>query len=168
MDDRDRRILTVIQENFPLTPDPWVQVAEEVSILPGAVPPTADEVRDRVARMRADGVIRRIGAILDARSLGIVTILVAAKVPEDRIDEFAGIVNENPRVTHNYQRPGPYTVWFTLWGESRDEIEKTVKNIGRRTGIDEISLFPAVKTYKIRAVFDVENRSGDTSTNDVP
>lgn len=168
MDDRDRRILTVIQENFPLIPDPWAQVAEEASAPPDAVLLTGDEVRRRVARMREDGVIRRIGAILDARFLGIVTILVAAKVPEDRIDGFAEVVNENPRVTHNYQRPGPYTVWFTLWGESRNEIEETVEDIGRRTGIDEISLFPAVKTYKIRAVFDVVNRSGDTSTNDVP
>jgi hypothetical protein len=65
-------------------------------------------------------------------------------------------------VTHNYQRPGPYTVWFTLWGESREEIERTVEDIGRRTGISEISLFPAVKTYKIRAVFDVENKTDDT------
>ena len=166
MDDIDRRILAVIQEEFPLTPDPWEQVAELAAVSPGTAPLTGDEVRRRVARMRADGVIRRIGAVLDARSLGIVTMLVAAVVPEDRVDEFAGVVNENPRVTHNYQRPGPYTVWFTLWGESRDEIEKTVEDIGRRTGIYEISLFPAVKIYKIRAVFDVENRNGDTSTGD--
>ena len=148
-------------------PDPWSQVAELAAVdASGEISLTGDEVRRRVARMRDDGVIRRIGAVLDARSLGIVTMLVAAKVPEDRIEAFAKTVNENPRVTHNYQRPGPYTIWFTLWGESRDEVEKTVEDIGRRTGIDELSLFPAVKTYKIRAVFDVENRSGDTSTGD--
>jgi len=168
MDDIDRSILAVIQEGFPLTPGPWDQVAELAELPPGTTALSGDEVFHRVVRMRTDGVIRRIGAVLDARSLGIVTILVAARVPEDRIDEFTEAVNENPRVTHNYQRPGPYTVWFTLWGESREEIEKAVEDIGRRTGIDEISLFPAVKTYKIRAVFNVEDRSGDTSTGDAP
>ncbi|MBN1880921.1 MAG: AsnC family transcriptional regulator [Deltaproteobacteria bacterium] len=167
MDDIDRRILAVIQEDFPLTPDPWERVAKTaMADSPDVLTLTGDEVRRRVARMQKGGVIRRIGAVLNPRSLGIVTMLVAAKVPEDRIDEFAQTVNENPRVTHNYQRPGPYTVWFTLWGKSRGEIEETVDEIGRRTGIDEISLFPAVKTYKIRAVFDVKSKKGDASTGD--
>jgi len=164
MDDIDRGILAVIQENFPLDFDPWARVAEMlVAEAPGKVPITGDEVRRRVACMRESGVIRRIGAVLDARSLGVVTILAAAKVPEDRIDAFARTVNENPRVTHNYQRPGPYTVWFTLWGRSMGEIEKMVEDVRRQTGVDEISLFPAKKTYKIRAVFDVKNGTGDVS-----
>jgi DNA-binding Lrp family transcriptional regulator len=173
MDDIDHRILAVIQEEFPLDPDPWARVAERVGGMPvgdaaGEVSVTGDEVRRRVARMRESGVIRRIGAVLDARSLGVVTILVAAKVPEDRIDAFARTVNENPRVTHNYQRPGPYTVWFTLWGESTEEIERAVEDIRRRTGVNEISLFPATKTYKIRAVFDVKNKNEDASPSDAP
>jgi len=168
MDDIDRSILAVIQEGFPLTPDPWDQVAELAELPPGTTALSGDEVFHRVVRMRTDGVIRRIGAVLDARSLGIVTILVAARVPEDRIDEFTEAVNENPRVTHNYQRPGPYTVWFTLWGESTDEIRRTVDVIKRRTGIDEISLFPATKTYKIRAVFDMTERNNGTFSGGTP
>ena len=148
-----------------MDPDPWERVAELVAAeTPDAGPLTGDEVIRRVSRMRKEGVIRRIGAVLDARSLGVVTMLVAAHVPEDRIDKFADAVNENPRVTHNYQRPGPYTVWFTLWGESADDIRRTVDDIRRRTGIDEISLFPAVKTYKIRAVFDMEAQNSRTSS----
>jgi len=169
MDERDRRILAVIQEEFPLDPDPWERVAAKASAdIPGAPPLTGDEVIRRVSRMRKEGVIRRIGAVLDARSLGVVTMLVAARVPENRVDEFAAVVNENPRVTHNYQRPGPYTVWFTLWGESTDEIRRTVDVIKRRTGIDEISLFPATKTYKIRAVFDMTERNNGTFSGGTP
>ncbi len=92
--------------------------------------------------------------MLDAAALGIVTTLCAAKVPKEKIDSFAEAVNSKRRVTHNYLRDGRYNVWFTLWGKSNKEIDDTLAKIKEKTKVDEISLFPSLKTYKIRAVFD--------------
>jgi DNA-binding Lrp family transcriptional regulator len=91
--------------------------------------------------------------VLDAGSVGVVTILCAARVDPGRIEEAAEAVSSFRRVTHNYQREGDYDLWFTVWANDDKELDDTIGEIERKAAISVIRL-PAVKTYKIRAVFD--------------
>ena len=148
LDSIDSAILNRIQSDFPITSRPWLTVADELDL-------TEKEVLDRVARLKADGIIRRIGGNLVPGKLGFVSTLCAASVPDDKIDHFAEIVNRYPGVTHNYQRDNTYNVWFTFIAPSRDEIEKNLKQIAKDSGIDDILNLPATKVFKIRAEFEV-------------
>ena len=148
LDSIDSAILNRIQSDFPITSRPWLTVADELDL-------TEKEVLDRVARLKDDGIIRRIGGNLVPGKLGFVSTLCAASVPEDKIDHFAEIVNRYPGVTHNYQRDNTYNVWFTFIAPSRDEIEKNLKQIAKDSGIDDILNLPATKVFKIRAEFEV-------------
>ena len=148
LDSTDSAILNRIQSDFPITSRPWLTVADELDL-------TEKEVLDRVARLKADGIIRRIGGNLVPGKLGFVSTLCAARVPDDKIDHFAEIVNRYPGVTHNYQRDNTYNVWFTFIAPSRDEIEKNLKQIAKESGIDDILNLPATKVFKIRAEFEV-------------
>lgn len=148
LDSTDSAILNRIQSDFPITSRPWLTVADELDL-------TEKEVLDRVARLKADGIIRRIGGNLVPGKLGFVSTLCAARVPDDKIDHFAEIVNRYPGVTHNYQRDNTYNVWFTFIAPSRDEIEKNLKQIAKDSGIDDILNLPATKVFKIRAEFEV-------------
>ena len=147
MDDIDKDILRIIQEDFPLSERPYDDLAEDLGL-------SSEGLLRRVMGLKDTGVIRRIGAVLNSGALGIVTTLCAAKVPKDKINTFAEVVNSKDRVTHNYLRDGRYNVWFTLWGKSDKEINDSITEIKEKTKVDEISLFPSLKTYKIRAVFD--------------
>ena len=148
LDSTDSAILNRIQSDFPITPRPYLTVADELDL-------TEKEVLDRVARLKADGIIRRIGGNLVPGKLGFVSTLCAASVPVDKIDYFAEIVNRYPGVTHNYQRDNAYNVWFTFIAPSMDEIEKNLKKIVADSGIDDILNLPATKVFKIRAEFEV-------------
>ena len=148
LDPTDSAILNRIQSDFPITSRPWLTVADELDL-------TEKEVLDRVARLKADGIIRRIGGNLVPGKLGFVSTLCAASVPDDKVDNFAEIVNRYPGVTHNYQRDNTYNVWFTFIAPSRDEIEKNLKQIAKDSGIDNILNLPATKVFKIRAEFEV-------------
>ena len=148
LDPIDSAILNRIQSDFPITSRPFLAVANELGL-------TEKDVLDRVARLKADGIIRRIGGNLVPGKLGFVSTLCAASVPADKIDHFAEIVNRYPGVTHNYQRDNTYNVWFTFIAPSRDEIEKNLKQIAEDTGVDDILNLPATKVFKIRAKFDV-------------
>lgn len=148
LDPADSAILNRIQSDFPITSRPWLTVANELGL-------SEEEVLDRVARLKADGIIRRIGGNLVPGKLGFVSTLCAASVPEDKIDQFAEIVNRYPGVTHNYQRDSTYNVWFTFIASSRDEIKKNLKQIAKDSGIDDILNLPATKVFKIRAEFEV-------------
>ena len=148
LDSTDSTILNRIQSDFPITSRPYLTVADELDL-------TEKEVLERVARLKADGIIRRIGGNLVPGKLGFVSTLCAASVPVDKIDYFAEIVNRYPGVTHNYQRDNAYNVWFTFIAPSMDEIEKNLKKIAADSGIDDILNLPATKVFKIRAEFEV-------------
>ena len=148
MDEVDRAILNRIQSKFPLTPQPYLTIAEELGL-------TETEVIDRLRRLKAEGIIRRIGGNFVPEKLGFVSTLCAARVPEDKIADFAEAVNRHPGVTHNYQRDNHFNVWFTYIAPSRAEIEENLRRISEETGVDTILNLPATKVFKIRAKFDV-------------
>ena len=148
IDEIDSAILNRIQSDFPITSRPFLSVAEELGV-------TEKEVLARVARLKSDGIIRRIGGNFVPGKLGFVSTLCAARVPADEIDRFAEIVNRYPGVTHNYQRDNTYNVWFTFIAPSMEEIEENLKQIALESGINDILNLPATKVFKIRAEFEV-------------
>jgi DNA-binding Lrp family transcriptional regulator len=148
MDDVDRAILNRIQSRFPISPRPYQDIAEELSL-------TEADVIQRVRRLKAGGIIRRIGGNFVPEKLGFVSTLCAAQVPEDRIADFAEAVNRHAGVTHNYQRDNHFNVWFTYIAPSMAEIEENLRQIAEETGVDTILNLPATKVFKIKAQFDV-------------
>jgi siroheme decarboxylase len=147
-DEKDKEILNRIQSDFPVTPRPFQAIAEDLGLTEAAV-------IESVTRLKDSGIIRRIGGNFVPGKLGFVSTLCAAKVPADKIDDFARLVNQYPGVTHNYQRDDEFNIWFTFIAPSMAEIEENLKVISRTTGITDILNLPATKLYKIKAHFDV-------------
>ncbi len=148
MDNIDKAILNRIQSDFPITSRPYLTVADELNL-------TEKEVLDRVSRLKEMGIIRRIGGNSVPNKLGYVSTLCAARVPQEKIELFAEVVNRYPGVTHNYLRENSFNVWFTFIAPSMEEIEQNIKEIVQETGITEILNLPATRVFKIRAQFDV-------------
>ncbi len=147
-DTTDLAILNRIQSHFPITPQPYLSIANDLGL-------TEAEVIERIRRLKENGIIRRIGANFIPNKLGFVSTLCAARVPEDKIDSFADAINRCPGVTHNYQRDHEFNIWFTFIAPSMEEIDNNLQNISRETGISDIISLPATKTYKIKAKFDL-------------
>ena len=148
MDDLDKRILSVIQTDFPVTPCPFDDLAERLD-------DDANDIASRVARMRHSGDIRRLGAVFDSRRLGYWSTLVAARIPAERLDDVAATVSALHGVTHNYRREHAYNLWFTLTGPSEARVEEILADLRARTGIDAFFSLPALTVYKIRVNFDM-------------
>ncbi len=111
-----------------------------------------DEVLARIAKLRQDGIIRRIGASINSRGLGFVSTLVCAKAPVESLEDFVTIINSYPGVTHNYLRKHDYNVWFTLIAESEAVKQQIIRDMSEKTGV-ELFEFPAKKIFKIRVDF---------------
>jgi DNA-binding Lrp family transcriptional regulator len=148
LDDIDKAIINRIQSDFPITSRPFLTLANELEL-------TENEVLNRVSQLKRVGIIRRIGGNFVPAKLGFVSTLCAARVPADKIEHFAAVVNRYPGVTHNYQRDNDYNVWFTFISPSMDEIEANLKKIAEETGVRDILNLPATKVFKIKAQFDV-------------
>jgi DNA-binding Lrp family transcriptional regulator len=148
IDDVDKAILNRIQSDFPITSRPYRTIAADLGLSEG-------EVLKRVSRLKASGIIRRIGGNFKPEKLGFVSTLCAAKVPEEKISQFAEVVNRYPGVTHNYRRDNTFNVWFTFIAPSMDEINTNLEQIAAQTGVTDILNLPATRVFKIRAEFKV-------------
>lgn len=146
LDDIDKRILNRIQSDFPITHSPYRAVADRLDLQEA-------DVFKRVSRMRAQGLIRRIGGNFVPEKLGYVSTLCAASVPQERIKHFTRVVNQYPGVTHNYQRNNHFNIWFTFIAPSTEEIKTNLQRISKDTGIEEILNLPATRVFKIKAHF---------------
>jgi DNA-binding Lrp family transcriptional regulator len=148
MDEIDKKLLNILQKEFPLEERPFLIVAQRCGI-------SEDEALIRIQKMKDEGIIRRIGAVFDGAKLGRASTLCAARVPEDKLENFVNIVNANKGVTHNYQRDNEYNVWFTVSAATAEELEAFLADVKENTGVTDIQDMRAVRTFKINASFDV-------------
>jgi len=147
LDYLDRQLLNIIQVDFPIASRPYQILGERLGI-------SESEVLERVHRLFETGIIRKIGPSFDTRRLGHVSILVAARVPEERVEEVAHIISSYPQVTHNYGRESEYNLWFTLICRDEGEMNDILESIKSRTGISEMHMLPAERTFKIKVEFE--------------
>lgn len=146
-DENEMRILAAIQEDFPISKRPYLDIANRLGL-------AEDEVIITINHLRKSGMIRKMGAVISPKKIGYVSLLAAATVPEDRIDSVADIVNEYPGVTHNYLREGEPNLWFTLTEPNSATLDENLKNIEEKIGVPILRL-PMTKKYKIGVKLDI-------------
>jgi DNA-binding Lrp family transcriptional regulator len=146
----DRRLLNAVQKEVPLVPEPFAVLAKELD--------TAEsDVIERLSRWRDERhVIRQISAIFDTRKLGYRSTLVAMKVPADKLDEAAEIVNAHPGVSHNYERDHEFNLWFTVAVPPGMDLEGHIDRLHELTGATSTRILPTLKMFKIEVRLDME------------
>lgn len=147
LDRIDRQLLHLVQAHFPLEPEPYQKLGQMLGVGEG-------EVLDRLARLRNEGLIRRLGPVFNSRALGYYGMLCALQVEPDRVDEVAAYINAIPGVTHNYLREHRFNMWFTLQAENQAALMEILRQIREKTGIKEIMELPAEEVFKIKVNFE--------------
>jgi siroheme decarboxylase len=146
----DRQLLNAVQKEVPMIPQPFAQVAKELGT-------TEEDVLARLRRWRDDeGVIRQISAIFDTRKLDYTSTLVAMKIPHDRINEAAKIVNDHPGVSHNYERDHEFNLWFTCAVPPGMNLDEHIERLHELTGATSTRILPTLKMFKIEVRLDME------------
>jgi chlorite dismutase/DNA-binding Lrp family transcriptional regulator/nitrite reductase/ring-hydroxylating ferredoxin subunit len=154
LDATDKELLNLIQWNFPHHRAPWDALGEKLGV-------DAEDVMERVDRLRAEGVIRQIAVIMDTRKLGYTSSLVAMRVPEARVPEAAELLNRHPGVSHNYRRTHEFNIWFTLAVPPGEELDEHLDILSRLVQAEKVRKLPTLKLYKIGVKLDM-NRDETT------
>ena len=103
MDDIDKKLLNILQKEFPLTERPFLAVAEKCGL-------SEEEVINRVQKLKDAGIIRRIGAVFSGSHLDRVSTLCAARVPEEKLDDFVrNKTNQVKSIRNENQMQSLYT-----------------------------------------------------------
>jgi DNA-binding Lrp family transcriptional regulator len=154
LDDVDRRLMNLMQSNFPLVEEPFAQLAAEADL-------PLVELKARTQRLLDGRIIREITPIFDTRALGYSSMLVAAKVDSEYPHRPAKIINSHPGVSHNYLRDHEFNLWFTIATppDSVLGLEGTLEVLQRLTGAESIRQLPTLTMFKINMNLEME---GDT------
>lgn len=149
LDSMGRSLVNLLQKSFPLVASPYEALAAELGT-------DEREVIDRVADLRAKEFVRIIGPVFNSRTLGYRSTLVAMRVPDDRVETAAEIINRHPGVGHDYQRDHYYNLWFTLAVRGEEDLRATLRSMEKDIDPEAMVELPAVRLFKIRLFFDLE------------
>lgn len=141
MDDLDRKIINQLQSGFPLSEQPYAEVAAQLGVY-------EDELIARLQALLDNKVLSRFGPMYDAQKMGGAFSLVAMKVPEDGFDQVVEIVNSYSEVAHNYQRDHAFNLWFVIATETHQQIGEVNRDIEQRTGL-KVYNFPKLAEYYV-------------------
>ncbi|HYZ79891.1 MAG TPA: Lrp/AsnC family transcriptional regulator [Solirubrobacteraceae bacterium] len=149
--DLDKRLLNLMQGQFPIAERPYQHVAAEAGI-------TEEEAIAAVTRLLGERIIRQVTPIFDTRALGYSSMLVAAKVDPENPWRAARIINAHPGVSHNYLRNHEFNIWFTIATEpgSKLGLEGTLDVLAREAGAESVRQLPTLKLFKIRMDLEME------------
>lgn len=133
LDPADRAILVASQAGLPLVADPFAELARGLGM-------DEEEVLERLRRLRAAGVVRRVAAVPNHYRLGIrANAMTVWDVLDERVSELGRKVGALDFVSHCYQRPRrpprwPFNLFAMLHGRSRAETEAQRTEIARLLG----------------------------------
>jgi len=145
-----KQLCNVLQAGLPICQRPFTETAKSLKS-------SEEEILQQMNELKASGVIRRIGAVINHRALGQTGTLVAAHVPQENLQEVIEAVNSLQGVSHNYLRKHHYNSWFTLQAPSYKQIEITLSKLSARFGVDFHSL-PVVHIFKLDVRFNADNK----------
>lgn len=145
MDNIDKKILNMLQEQLPFVEKPFEEIGKKVGL-------TGTQTMERVLRLKQDGIIRRIGPVLDPKKMGYASMLCAAAIPPEHLEEIALAVSAESSVTHNYERDSELNLWFTVTMKEKKDINRFISDL-EKTYFIKIYRFPEKRTFKIKTHF---------------
>lgn len=139
LDAIDRRIINVMQGDFPLCARPFQEMATKIGLSEG-------RLITRLKRLLRDRTLTRFGPLFNADRMGGANVLAAMSVPESDWNNVVNLVNAQPEIAHNYRREHTLNMWFVAGAETAEQVEASLTRIESATGL-EVLRFPKEREY---------------------
>ena len=146
LNETQKRLLNDFQHHFPLSPNPYADIAEQLGISEQAVIQHLKELSNQK-------VISRIGAVFRPHSIGKST-LATMHIAAPRLVEIANYISSLPEVNHNYEREHYFNLWFVITVTNEENLEEIIRGIEEETLLPVISL-PMLEDYHIDLGFNL-------------
>ncbi|MCX6354829.1 MAG: Lrp/AsnC family transcriptional regulator [Candidatus Aureabacteria bacterium] len=142
----DSHILSALGDPLPIVSAPFRNAARRAGM-------KEQSLIALLRRKKKTGIIRRIGAVLDHREIGLkANALVAWNVPKARLREAARHLSRYSQVSHCYARRvspiWPYRLYTMVHARSRTECLALVRKMSRFSHVTDYKLLFTVKELK--------------------
>ncbi|QHQ63101.1 Lrp/AsnC family transcriptional regulator [Anaerocolumna sedimenticola] len=145
-DSREKQIIFKLQHEFPLIPEPYKKIADDIGI-------PENELLDYMIELKNNKTLRRIGAVLNHRTVGfLANAMVVWAVPAERIKEVSDIMISFPQVSHCYEREilknWNYNIYTMIHSVSYELCDDIIKQISQMTNISNYEVLYSTKELK--------------------
>ncbi|MGE5129629.1 MAG: hypothetical protein ACM3IK_08360 [Sphingomonadaceae bacterium] len=162
LDPAGRRLLSAVEEGFPLEPEPYAALGRAAGM-------TESEVIAMLEGWLASGVARRVGVVLCHREFGYTANAMAVwDVPDAEVSAVGARLARRPEVTLCYRRARrapawPYNLYCMIHGRSRKEVNAQLAALNAEEGLARTAhavLFSR-RAFKQRGARYADNGSDD-------
>ncbi len=140
-------LLNDFQQEFPLSPQPFNDIAERLNV-------NVELVMETFEKLQSCGAISRVGPVIKPNVIGN-SILAALKVADDKLIETANMINAYPEVNHNYEREHNFNLWFVITAIDKTRLDFILNEIEKKSGSLLLRL-PLLDAYHIDLGFDLK------------
>lgn len=143
---KKNKLLISLNHPFSISERPFQERAKDLRISEG-------QLLSILKRYRKSGLIRRFGAVLSHRQIGLKTnALIAWQVEKEKLNRVAGIIGAYPEVTHCYLRSSypswPYNLYTMVHAGDKNACLKLVKLFSKKTKVESFRVLFTVKEFK--------------------
>jgi DNA-binding Lrp family transcriptional regulator len=144
--DIEHRILAALQDGLPRSRTPYCDMARRIGI-------STDELLAVLDRWKRDGMIRRIGAIVNHFQVGLADgAMVVWRVEPDRAADVGAVLASFKEVSHAYERqtaPGwEYSLYTMVHGTTPEAVRQTVERMSQTAGVSNYLILSTRKELK--------------------
>ena len=128
MDDRDRQILSILQEDARAT---FADIGERVGLAPSSV-------HDRVRKLEQSGVIRAYRAQVDGEAVGLFVTAMVSVMPLDarQPDDLPERVREFPEVEACHSVAGDENYILKVRTRTTSDLEDFLRRLREKAGVN--------------------------------
>lgn len=147
---KEIELIKILQEDIPLTEDPFQQIAEQLDL-------PEEWIYQTLKRWKQEKKLRGVRAILYHQQAGYIANGMSVwAVPEDQIEKVGEKIASFSAVSHCYQRPTlpdwNYNLYAMIHARSQDEVEATAREISQSVGITDYQILYSVREFKKRSM----------------
>lgn len=135
-----RQLMDRYQRGFPLSAQPYADMAAELGV-------SEQDVLATLKQLQEQSIITRVGPVFDHHKAGAST-LVAMAVPPERLDDIAAYINQFEAVNHNYAREHEFNLWFVVTAADQAQVDAVLATIESDCGMPLLNL-PMEQAYHI-------------------
>jgi siroheme decarboxylase len=144
--ERDISLLRELQKEMPVCERPFAEIAARAGM-------TEEEVVSKLREWLDSGIVRRFGAFIRHRKAGFTANGMAVwDLPEERVEEIGNKMSARESISHCYARPRtdkwPFRLYAMIHGKSREEVEKTAREISESENIDNYKILFSLRELK--------------------
>ncbi len=146
MNSLDKKIVSVLQEDFPIVSNPYQQLAAEIGI-------TEEKLLDKVKEYQQKKIIRKMGAVLRHQKVGYTAnALCVFVVDEDDVASAGQLMAKYPQISHCYTRityeGWPYNLYAMVHGYSKDSCQAVADELATKLSVVDYQLLFSIREWK--------------------